>query len=102
METAKLTVRLHKQSLEFAERYARTHRMTVDELIDRQLQKLPGARKSEPRESEPWPEDETATARRGVQKESAWHKFFQLGDALATEAPDDSGSLTAAVLRMRR
>ena len=40
METAKLTVRLPKEDLEFAKRYAREHRMTVTELIDRQLRRL--------------------------------------------------------------
>ncbi|HEX7181181.1 MAG TPA: DUF6364 family protein [Thermoanaerobaculia bacterium] len=40
METTELTVRLPKQDLEFAERYARKHRMTVTELIGRYLQRL--------------------------------------------------------------
>lgn len=35
METVELTVHLLKENLEFAERYAREHRMTVTELIDR-------------------------------------------------------------------
>jgi hypothetical protein len=33
METAKLTVRLPKDDIEFAKRYARSHRITVTELI---------------------------------------------------------------------
>lgn len=40
METAKLTVRLPKDDLEFAKRYAREHGMTVTELIDRYLRAL--------------------------------------------------------------
>lgn len=40
MDTAKLTVRLPKEDLEFAKRYAREHRMTVTELIDRYLKGL--------------------------------------------------------------
>ena len=40
MDTAKLTVRLPKEDLEFAKRYAKEHRMTVTELIDRYLRGL--------------------------------------------------------------
>jgi hypothetical protein len=40
METVKLTVRLPKGDLEFAKRYARAHRITVTELIDRYLRSL--------------------------------------------------------------
>lgn len=40
METIELTVRLPKKNLDFAERYAREHQMTVDELIARYLQRL--------------------------------------------------------------
>jgi len=40
METTKLTVRLPKDDLEFAKRYAREHGMTVTELIDRYLRAL--------------------------------------------------------------
>jgi Family of unknown function (DUF6364) len=46
METVKLTVRLPKKDLEFAKRYARAHRITVTELLDRYLRSLqsgPGA-----------------------------------------------------------
>ena len=42
MDTAKLTVRLPKNDLEFAKRYAQAHRMTVTELIDRYLRSLQG------------------------------------------------------------
>ena len=42
METAKLTVRLPKRHLEFAKKYARAHRITVTELIDRYLRSLRG------------------------------------------------------------
>jgi len=40
MDTAKLTVRLPKNDLEFAKRYAQAHRITVTELIDRYLRSL--------------------------------------------------------------
>jgi hypothetical protein len=40
METVKLTVRLPKGDLEFAKRYARAHRITVTELLDRYLRSL--------------------------------------------------------------
>jgi hypothetical protein len=40
METAKLTVRLPKRSLEFAKEYAREHEITVTDLIARYLQRL--------------------------------------------------------------
>lgn len=42
MSTAKLTVRLPKQDLEFAKQYAQEHRITVTELIDRYLRRLRG------------------------------------------------------------
>jgi len=42
MDTAKLTVRLPKNDLEFAKRYAQAHRITVTELIDRYLRSLQG------------------------------------------------------------
>ena len=44
METAKLTVRLPKEDLEFAKQYAREHSITVTELIDRYLQRLQAGR----------------------------------------------------------
>lgn len=40
METAKLAVRLPRADLEFAKQYARAHRITVTELIDRYLRSL--------------------------------------------------------------
>jgi hypothetical protein len=46
VETTKLTVRLPKEDLEFAKRYAREHGLTVTELIDRYLRALQGAPKS--------------------------------------------------------
>jgi hypothetical protein len=46
METMKLTVRLPKEDLEFAKRYAREHGMTVTELIDRYLRALQTGPKS--------------------------------------------------------
>jgi len=42
METVKLTVRLPKNDLDFAKQYARAHRITVTELIDRYLRSLRG------------------------------------------------------------
>ena len=45
MDTAELTVHLPKDDLEFVERYAREHGITVSELIDRYLRRL----KTEPR-----------------------------------------------------
>ncbi len=40
MTTAKLTVRLPKAHIEFAKRYARAHRLTLTELIDRHFRRL--------------------------------------------------------------
>ncbi len=88
METAKLTVLLPKQDLEFAERYARAHRITVNKLVD---QLLRGLRNSEKARSE--------SARSEV---DAWEKFFRVGNALAAEDPPESQTLTATVLAMRR
>ncbi|MCP3915786.1 MAG: hypothetical protein GY711_09540 [bacterium] len=88
METAKLTVRLPKQDLEFAERYARARRITVNKLVDQLLRRL--------RNSE---EVRSASARSEV---DAWQELFRVGDALAAEDPPGSQTLTAAVLAMRR
>jgi hypothetical protein len=47
LRTDKLTVRLPKEDLEFARRYAQEHRVTLTELIDRYLRRLqeaPGVR----------------------------------------------------------
>lgn len=46
METTKLTVRLPTKDLEFAKQYAKEHRMTVTELIDRFLRSLQAAQKT--------------------------------------------------------
>lgn len=40
MATAKLTVRLPKEEIEFAKQYAQEHRVTVAELFDRYLRRL--------------------------------------------------------------
>lgn len=40
METVKLTVRLPKRNVEFVKQYARAHRLTVTEVIDRYLRSL--------------------------------------------------------------
>ena len=40
MGTVKVTVRLPKEDLEFARRYAQEHRVTLTELIDRYLRRL--------------------------------------------------------------
>lgn len=40
MSTAKLTVRLPKANIDFAKRYARAHRLTLTELIDRHFRRL--------------------------------------------------------------
>ena len=40
MDTAKLTVRLPKRSLDFAKEYAREHEITVTDLIARYLTRL--------------------------------------------------------------
>ena len=40
MDTAELKVHLPKDDLEFAERYAKEHQMTITELIDRYLRRL--------------------------------------------------------------
>ena len=47
METAKVTVRLPREDIEFAKRYARIHRMTFTELIDRHLRQLRSQAESE-------------------------------------------------------
>ncbi len=88
METAKLTVRLPKQDLEFAEQYARARRITVNKLVDQLLRRL---RNSEEIRSE--------SARSDV---DAWQELFRVGDALAAEDPPGSQTLTATVLAMRR
>jgi Family of unknown function (DUF6364) len=46
METTKLTVRLPKDDLDFAKRYAREHGLTVTELIDRYLRALQASPRS--------------------------------------------------------
>ncbi|HWN43448.1 MAG TPA: DUF6364 family protein [Thermoanaerobaculia bacterium] len=43
MATAKLTVRLPREEIEFAKQYALEHRVTVAELFDRYLRRLQGA-----------------------------------------------------------
>ena len=43
MATAKLTVRLPKEEIEFAKQYAQEHRVTVAELFDRYLRRLQDA-----------------------------------------------------------
>jgi Family of unknown function (DUF6364) len=40
METTKLTIRLPRQDLEFAKRYAQAHRISLTQLIDRYFQSL--------------------------------------------------------------
>ena len=90
METAKLIVRLPKQDLEFAERYARARRITVSELVDRYIRHLRGQSAAQ-----------VASSRRR-QSEEAWSEFFRAGDALAAGDAVSSESLTAAVLAMRR
>lgn len=88
METAKLTVRLPKQNLEFAERYARAHRITVTKLVD---QFFRGLRNREEIRSES-----------ALSEGDAWQELFRVGDALAAEDPLGSQTLTATVLAMRR
>ena len=88
MDTAKLTVRLPKQDLEFAERYARARRITVNELVDRLLRSLRDTEKIQ-----------QEAARRDV---DAWQELFRVGDALAAKDTPGSQTLTAAVLAMRR
>ncbi len=90
MESAKLTVSLPKQDLEFAEQYARARRITVSELVDQYLRRLriQGSGKLH---------SET-----GRGESNAWRELFRVGDALAAEDPPGSQTLTAAVLEMRR
>ena len=47
METAKVTVRLPIEDIEFAKRYARDHRITLTELIDRHFRQLRSQAESE-------------------------------------------------------
>jgi hypothetical protein len=42
VESGKLTVRLPKESLEFAKQYAAAHRVTMTELVDRYFRALQG------------------------------------------------------------
>jgi hypothetical protein len=88
MQTTKLTIRLPKQNLEFAEQYARARRITVNQLVDRLLRHL---RTSEKARSE-------LTRSEG----DAWQELFRIGDALNAEDSSESQTLTAAVLAMRR
>jgi hypothetical protein len=39
-DTTKLTIRLPRQDVEFVKEYARTHGLTVTEVIDRQLRRM--------------------------------------------------------------
>lgn len=39
-ETTKLTIRLPKEDIEFAKRYAKEHGLTVTEVIDRYLRRM--------------------------------------------------------------
>lgn len=88
METAKLTVSLPKQDIEFAEEYARARRITVNELVDQLLRSL---RSSEKLGSRATPSGA-----------DAWGELFRIGDGLAAEDLPATQSLTAAVLAMRR
>ena len=90
METAKLTLQLPKQDLEFAEQYARARRITLSELVDRYLRRLRVLNSAQSR-----PDSRPAGA-------DAWQEFFRVGDALAAEDSPGSQTLTAAVLAMRR
>ncbi len=90
MENATVTVQLPRRDLEFAEEYARVHRITVSELIDRYLRRL---RLRSTEASHPEPRESAA---------DPWQDLFQLGDALATEDSPETETLTAAVLSMRR
>lgn len=89
MGTAKLTVYLPKQDLDFAEQYARARRITVNELVDQLLRRL---RNSEKIQAEPARSDA-----------DAWQDLFRIGDALmAEDSPGSPQTLTDAVLAMRR
>ncbi len=88
MKTAKLTLDLPEEDLEFAERYAGALRMTVSELIDRYIRHLRS-------------QSAAQAAARHQQAEEAWSAFFRAGDALAAESAS-SKSMTAAVVAMRR
>ena len=90
METAKLTLQLPKQDLEFAEQYARARRITLSELIDRYLRRLRSRNSAQSRSGS------------GRAEADAWQELFRVGDALAAEDPPGSQTLTAAVLAMRR
>ncbi len=90
METAKLTVCLPKKGLDFAERYARAHRITISELIDRYLRRLRIRSRVKVRSES------------GQREVGARQELLRVGDALAAEDPPGSQTLTAAVLAMRR
>jgi len=50
MKTAALSLHLPQEELEFAERYAREHQMTLTELIDRQIRRLRAQDETEARD----------------------------------------------------
>ena len=86
MKTAEITVRLRRQSLEFARRYAQAHQMTLDELIDRQLEGL----------------QDSTSAEDSPRRLGGWDRLFQIGESIAAESEESSESMTLAVSSARR
>ena len=73
METAKLTVRLPKADIEFAKRYARAHRITLTELIDRHFRRL---RSQEVGEIHPEVERISGLVAPDVDAEAEYHEYL--------------------------
>ncbi len=74
MDTAKLTIRLPKSNIEFAKRYARAHRLTLTELIDRHLRRL---RSQEEVEIHPEVEKISGLLASDIDAEAEYHEYLQ-------------------------
>lgn len=73
MNTAKLTVRLPKADIEFAKRYARAHRLTLTELIDRHFRRL---RSQEEKEIHPEVEKISGLVAPGIDAQAEYHEHL--------------------------
>lgn len=73
-ETVKLTVRLPREDVEFAKRYARAHDLTVTEVIDRYLRRM---RVLEPGQLAPELDEITGLVPADVDAEAAYREYLQ-------------------------
>jgi len=73
-ETAKLTVRLPREDIEFAKRYAQANDLTVTELIDRHLRRM---RLLQARDLSPELDEITGLVPADVDAEADWHAHQQ-------------------------